>query len=58
VDAKYGHPTHLGLPVIVILDAEGKQLTTKNSGELEEDDHHSPDKVMAFLKKWSPSPQT
>src|SRR5580693_4029017 len=30
VDAKYGHPTRLGLPVIVILDAQGKQLTTKN----------------------------
>jgi thiol:disulfide interchange protein len=53
VDAKYGHPTRLGLPVIVILDAQGKQLTTKNSGELEEGDHHNPEKVMAFLKKWS-----
>jgi thiol:disulfide interchange protein len=58
VDAKYGHPTRLGLPVIVILDSQGKQLTTKNSGELEEGDHHSPEKVLAFLKKWSPSPQT
>jgi thiol:disulfide interchange protein len=54
VDAKYGHPIRLGLPVIVILDADGKQLTTKDSGELEEGDHHSPKKVMAFLKKWSP----
>jgi hypothetical protein len=54
VDAKYGHPIQFGLPVIVILDAEGKQLTTKDSGELEEGDHHSPAKVMAFLKKWSP----
>jgi thiol:disulfide interchange protein len=54
VDAKYGHPTRLGLPVLVVLDADGKQLTTKDSGELEEGNHHNPDKVLAFLKKWSP----
>jgi thioredoxin-related protein len=54
VDSKYGHPTRLGLPVLVVLDADGKQLTTKNSGELEEGDHHSPAKVLAFLDKWSP----
>jgi len=53
-DAKYGKPTKLGLPVIVVLDADGKQLTTKDSGELEEGKHHSPEKVLAFLKKWSP----
>jgi hypothetical protein len=46
-----------GLPVIVVLDAEGKQLTTKNSGELEESDHHNPEKVMAFLKDWAPKKQ-
>jgi thiol:disulfide interchange protein len=54
LDAKYGHPTGHGIPVIVILESDGKQLTTKDSGELEEGDHHSPAKVMAFLEKWSP----
>jgi thiol:disulfide interchange protein len=54
IDAKYGNPTRFGLPVIVILDADGKQLTTKDSGELEDGNHHSPDKVMAFLKEWLP----
>lgn len=44
----------IGLPFIVILDAEGTHLTTKNTGELEEGDHHSPEKVLDFLKKWSP----
>lgn len=53
-DLKYGHPTRLGLPVIVVLDADGKPLTTKDSGELEEGDHHDPQKVMAFLKEWAP----
>jgi thiol:disulfide interchange protein len=54
VDEAYGNPTRLGLPALVILDAEGHQLTTKDSGELEEGDHHSPEKVLAFLKQWEP----
>lgn len=54
VNTKYGHPTRFGLPAIVVLDADGKQLTTKDTGELEEGDHHSPEKVMAFLKEWVP----
>jgi thiol:disulfide interchange protein len=58
VDLKYGHPIRFGIPVLVVLDADGKQLTTKDSSELEEGDHHSPEKMMAFLKKWSPFPQT
>jgi thiol:disulfide interchange protein len=54
IDARYGHPRRLGIPVILILDADGKRLTTQNSGPLEEGDHHSPEKVMAFLKEWAP----
>ena len=54
IDTNYGHPTQHGLPVIVVLDADGKQLTTQDTGKLEEGDHHSPEKVMAFLKEWSP----
>ena len=56
VDARYGSPTKLGLPVIVILDADGKQLTTEDSSLLEEGDHHSPQKVLAFLKEWASKP--
>jgi thiol-disulfide isomerase/thioredoxin len=52
-DTKYGHPTRFGLPAIVVLDADGKQLTTQDTGKLEDGDHHSPDKVMAFLKEWA-----
>ena len=50
---KYG-AERLGLPSLVVLDSTGKHLTTKNSGELEEGDHHSKAKVMAFLKEWEP----
>ncbi len=55
IDLEYGHPIKHGLPVIVVLDSTGKQLTTKDSGELEEGDHHSPVKVLAFLELWSPA---
>jgi thiol:disulfide interchange protein len=57
VDTKYGHPTRFGLPVLVVLDADGKPLTTQDTGKLEEGDHHSPEKVLAFLKEWSPRRQ-
>ena len=49
---RYGNPTRFGLPVLVVLDAEGTQLTTQDTGKLEEGDHHDPAKVMAFLEKW------
>jgi thioredoxin-related protein len=54
VDGKYGHPIQHGLPVLVVLEPDGKQLTTKDTGELEEADHHSPQKVLEFLKTWAP----
>ena len=55
VDARYGHPTQEGLPVLVVLDADGKQLTTQESGALEEGSGHSPAKIIAFLDKWKPA---
>jgi thiol:disulfide interchange protein len=50
VDAKYGHPTQLGLPVLVVLDSDGTQLTTEDSSKLEEGKGHSPAKILDFLK--------
>jgi thiol:disulfide interchange protein len=51
---RYGNPTRLGLPALVVLDAEGEQLTTKDTAELEEGDHHDPEKVLVFLNEWKP----
>ena len=51
---KYGNPTQHGLPVLVVLDASGKLLTTQETGALEEGDAHSPAKVIAFLQQWAP----
>jgi thiol:disulfide interchange protein len=50
---KYGNPMRLGLPALVVLDAQGKALTTQDSGKLEEGDHHDPKKVLAFLNEWA-----
>jgi thiol:disulfide interchange protein len=54
VNLRYGNPIQHGVPVLVVLDASGKQLTTKDSGELEEGDGHSPAKITAFLAEWAP----
>jgi thiol:disulfide interchange protein len=52
-DKKYDHPTVHGLPVIVILDSDGKPLVTQDTGKLEEGDHHDPHKVLSFLQQWA-----
>jgi thioredoxin-related protein len=43
-----------GVPFLVVLEADGKYLLTQHTGVLEEGDHHSPQKVLAFLKEWAP----
>jgi thiol-disulfide isomerase/thioredoxin len=57
VDKEYGHPTQLGLPSIVVLDSAGKRLTTQDTEMLWEGNHLNSNKVMAFLKEWSPNKQ-
>ena len=57
VNEKYGNPIHQGLPVLVVLGADGKLLITRETGALEEGDHHDPKKVAAFLDRWKPAPK-
>lgn len=47
---RFGSPTRFGLPVLVVADARGQKLTTQDTGALEEGDHHSAAKVLAFLE--------
>jgi thiol:disulfide interchange protein len=55
VNAKFGDPMSQGLPVLVVLDGEGRQLTTQETGALEDGKSaHDPAKVIAFLQKWAP----
>lgn len=55
VNDRYGNPMEQGLPVLVVLDADGKQLTTQETGALEDGKSaHDPAKVIAFLRQWAP----
>lgn len=55
VNERYGNPMKEGLPVLVVLDATGRQLTTQETGALEDGKSaHDPKKVMAFLERWKP----
>lgn len=55
VDERYCQPTKQGLPVLVVLDADGKPLTTQETGALENGPAHDPEKVLAFLGRWAPA---
>ena len=55
VNERYGNPIKEGLPVFVVLDADGRQLATQESGALEDGkDGHDAAKVIAFLQQWAP----
>ena len=53
---RYGNPIQHGLPVLVVLDEQGKPLVTQETGSLEEGDHHHPGRVLEFLEKWQAKP--
>ena len=54
VVARFGNPIEGGIPALVVLAADGAQLTPKGTRDLKDDDHRHPDKVLAFLKRWAP----
>ena len=55
VNEKYGNPVQFGLPVLLVLDENGRLLTTQETGALEDGGKaHDPAKVLAFLQAWAP----
>jgi len=52
---KYGFPTDLGLPVVLVLNADGQPLVTQgNDGFVNADTgEYESARVLAFLKKWA-----
>ena len=46
------YPAIKGYPHLFVLDKDGKLLHSQDTGLLETGDHHDPDKVIPFLKKW------
>ncbi len=53
--AELEFPQRFGFPVFVILDASGKRIHTQNSAFLEKDKSYDKDKILRFLKNWSPT---
>jgi thiol-disulfide isomerase/thioredoxin len=51
--AEYGAAKHR-IPFLAVLNRDGKAITTKDIGDLAEENHHSPEKVSAFLKTCEP----
>lgn len=51
INARYGDPIQHGLPVFVVLDGTGEIVMTQETGSLEVDDRHDPEKVLAFLAR-------
>ena len=55
MNEKYGNPTQFGLPVLLVLDEDGRLLTTQETGALEDGGKgHDPAKIVAFLQAWAP----
>ena len=56
INERYGNPIQHGLPVLVVLDAQDRPLTTQETGALEDGaSGHDPAKLLAFLARWSPA---
>ena len=51
---KLGYPQRFGFPVLVVLNADGKQLHTQDSALLEKGNGYDYEKVKSFLKNWAP----
>jgi thioredoxin-related protein len=51
---KLGYPQRFGFPVLVVLDADGKQLHTQDSALLEKGNGYDEEKVKSFLRNWAP----
>jgi uncharacterized protein YyaL (SSP411 family) len=52
--ADLGYPQRFGFPVLIVLDAKGNRLHTQNTAYLEKDKSYDREKVLEFLKQWSP----
>jgi hypothetical protein len=47
----------VGSPFLAVLDADGTVVTAQRTGPLEEEDHHDPQRVQAFLSRWIVPPK-
>ncbi|MBL9137355.1 MAG: thioredoxin family protein [Verrucomicrobiales bacterium] len=53
----YGRPFEdRGIPALVVLDTDGRQLTHQDNNPLHDSDHRRPRRIRAFLEAWAPAP--
>ena len=52
---RLGNPGRFGYPVLIVLDGKGRVLYIQDSSFLEEGDSYSRNKVLRFLRNWTPS---
>ena len=51
---RLGNPGRFGYPVLIVLDGKGRVLHIQDSSFLEEGDSYSRNKVLRFLRNWTP----
>lgn len=51
---RLGYPQRFGFPVMVVLDADGKQLHTQDSALLGKGNGYDTNKIKSFLRNWAP----
>jgi thiol:disulfide interchange protein len=55
---RLGNPFQHGIPVLLVLDADGRPLNSDPDERLVDSDHRHPRKVLRYLTKWaSPGPR-
>lgn len=50
---QYGAAVETGIPVLVVLDEQGRPLNDTKKERLADSDHKHPEKIEAFLKQWA-----
>lgn len=51
---RLNNPARFGFPVFVVLDGDGRVIHIQDSSFLEEGDGYDREKVLRFLKNWTP----
>lgn len=51
---RLGNPVRFGFPVLVVLDPQGNVLHTQDSSFLEENKGYNRERVLRFLRNWTP----
>ena len=53
VVSRFGDPLGRGIPVLLVLAADGTLLNADPSERLADNDHQDPARVLAYLRKWA-----